>query len=171
MADLHHQLDQYLADAGLGFARHDPLGPLLFETEQGLSMAACREAQGRLRLFACPGHVAAPVLLSLPPSPAVGGDALAQLVLDTVARWTEAEAEWALSVDRLSGVVSLSLLLSDVPRQRAHWARQLERFEAEFVYWRTRLQEKPPLWVRAGSAATLPGDASMSLDFVRPRPH
>jgi hypothetical protein len=171
MADLHHQLDQYLSDAGLGFARHDPLGHLLFETEQGLSMAACHEAQGRIRLFACPGHVAAPVLLSLPPSPAVNGDALAQLVLDTVARWTDAEAEWNLSVDRISGLVTLSLLLSDVPRQRAHWARQLQRFEAEFMHWRTRLQEKPPLWVRVGSAALPSGEASLSADFVRQRPH
>lgn len=150
MADLHHQLDQYLSDAGLGFARCDRLGHLLFDTAQGLSMAACHEAQGRIRLFACPGHVAASALLGLPPQPGMDGDALAQLVLDTVLRWSDAEAdaEWALSVDRVQGLVTLSLLLRDVPRQRTHWAQELQRFEAEFAQWQARLQGTPPAWLR-----------------------
>lgn len=140
MADLHHRLDQYLSEAGWGFARCDHQGRLVFDSEQGVPMVACRDAPDRIRVFASPGQISAVALSRL--SARLGG--AGPLSVGSELSWREGEAEWTLSIDPADGVVTLSLLLSDVPRQCAHWARHLERFDAEFLRWRQRLHPREP---------------------------
>jgi len=152
MAELHHQLDQYLSFMGLGFARSDPMGCLLFDTAEGLSLGAMPAGGDRIRMFACAGHVSAAQLHVLHAGIDAHGtdaddEALApfeRLDQDAVVRWFAEGADWAVAVDRTSGAVTLSMFLSRVPRRVQHWQACLDGFARQLDDWQGRLQAEPP---------------------------
>ena len=151
MRELHHHLDQYLASLGLALAQSGDHDSLVFHTRDDVWMGASHMADGRLRLFACPGHASADWLQdlredSLAERSDFVRDPFDQLERDVVVRWWSGAVEWSVAVERLSGAVTLSLLMADGPRQPDDWDRCLERFEQQFEVWRDRLQdEAPPL--------------------------
>lgn len=152
MAELHHQLDQYLTSMGLGFARSDPLGCLLFDTAEGLPLGAVSAGGDRIRLFACAGYVSAEQLRGLHEGIGERGtdaadDAQAPfdgLEQDAVARWSAEGADWAVAVERTSGAVTLSMFLSGLPRRSHDWQACLDGFARQFDDWRGRLRAAPP---------------------------
>jgi len=152
MAELHHQLDQYLSFMGLGFARSDPTGCLLFDTAEGLSLGAMPIGSDRIRLFACAGYTSAEQLRGLHEgieahSTDAGADAQApfeRLDQDAVVRWSAEGADWAVAVDRTSGAVTLSMFLSSLPRRSQDWQACLDGFVRQFDDWQGRLRDEPP---------------------------
>lgn len=149
MRELHHHLDQYLASLGLALAQSGDDDSLVFHRREDVWMGASHMVDGRLRLFACPGHASGDWLQDLredrvAEGPDLARDPYSQLERDVVVRWRDGAVEWSVAVERSSGAVTLSLLMTDGPRQPGDWAQCLERFEQQFEDWRDRLQHEAP---------------------------
>lgn len=150
MRDLHCHLDQYLASQGLAPAQHGEHGSLLFHTRDGLWMGACAMADGRLRLFACPGRAPAAWRRGLREDGAADGpdaahDAFDRLERDVVVRWRACGVDWSVAVEPASGAMTLSLLLADGPRQPDTWSRCLAMYAQQFDDWQGRCPDEAPL--------------------------
>ncbi|VTU38401.1 hypothetical protein H6CHR_05211 [Variovorax sp. PBL-H6] len=145
-AQLAHSLDLYLASVGRAPACISAEGSLAFDAAERLQVHAAMHPDGKVELFAAAGYVRAELLQSI-----VEADEDCDFdedaprhVADIVARWTGEEALWAVDVHRETGLLTLSMVVSALPRDQAEWATVMRAFMRTADSWIARLQQEAP---------------------------
>ncbi|GAA4351203.1 hypothetical protein GCM10023165_39240 [Variovorax defluvii] len=146
MVDLSHSLGQHLASAGQAPAHIDDDGALVFMAGESLQAYATVLLDGRLELFAGVGYVSAETLQVI-----VQADEDCDFdeqeprhVADVMARWTGEGAQWAVDVDRRTGLMTLSMFVPGIPGDPAEWGPTLDAFRRTADSWMARLHSDPP---------------------------
>ena len=145
-AELRHGLDQYLASVAQAPACVDADGSLVFEAEEQLEACAAMLPDGRLELFAAAGYVHAELLQAIVQADEYDDidEDLPRHEADVMARWTGDGAQWAVDVDRSTGLLTLSMFVPAIPGDVDEWAAALDVFRRAAASWSARLQREAP---------------------------
>ena len=146
-AELRHSLDQYLASVDHAPACIDADGSLVFEAAEQLQAYADLLPDGRLELFAGVGYVSAEMLQAIVEADEADDfddDEEPGRTASLMARRTGECAQWAVDVDRRTGLVAFSMFVAAIPSNPAEWAEVLDAFRRAIASWTPRLQRDAP---------------------------
>jgi hypothetical protein len=145
-ADLRHGLDLYLASVSHPPATVDAYGSVLFDASEQLEACAAMLPDGRVELFAAAGYVSTELLRTIVRADEYDDfdEELPRHQADVMTRWTGDGAQWAVDVDRGTGLLTLSMFVPAFPGDTAEWANVLDAFTRSAASWSARLQREAP---------------------------
>ena len=145
-AELRHGLDLYLASVSHPPATVDADGSVVFDASEQLEACAAMLPDGRVELFAAAGYVSAELLQTIVRADEYDDfdEELPRHEADVMTRWTGDGAQWAVDVDRGTGLLTLSMFVPAFPGDAAEWAAVLDAFRGSAASWSARLQREAP---------------------------
>ena len=145
-AELRHGLDLYLASVSNPPATLDADGSVAFDASEQLEACAAMLPDGRVELFAAAGYVSAELLQTIVRADEYDDfdEELPRHEADVMVRWTGDGAQWAVDVDRGTGLLALSMFVPAIPDDTAEWAAVVDAFTRSAASWSARLQREAP---------------------------
>jgi hypothetical protein len=146
MTELAHLLDQYIASRRLAPASLESDGVLAFEMADGPLMYASVSGTGLLELFATAGYLSAAQLAAMAEDEEEEEEDEADHEVATVLMRRDAHgAAWTLEANRETGLVTLSWISPELPRDLEGLAVVLQTLREVHATWAPRLQTEPPV--------------------------